>query len=321
MTVASAAGKRVLVVVYSQTGQSRAVAEAVAAPLREAGAQVHVETLRPQPEYPYPWPFFRFLDAFPESQLMQPPALAPLALTGDEDFDLVILSWQVWYLAPSPPFVAFLRHPVARQLLRGKPVVTLISCRNMWMLANEKMKALLAECGARLLDNAVLVDPGPTLATFITTPRWLWTGRQEGFWGLPRAGLSPEQIGGTRRFGVALAQALAEGREKESEPLLAGLGAAHADPRLLASEKAGTRSFQVWGRLLRAAGPPGAPQRVPLLALYAVFLVAIIVTVVPLSLVVQALARPLLKDRLNRIRQGFEQPSGSGTERLTRHDD
>ena len=314
--------KRVLVLRYSQSGQLTAVAEQMIAPLREAvDIEVHVESILPQPAYPFPWPFFRFLDAFPESALMQPPALAPLTLTGDEDFDLVILPYQVWFLAPSAPVTAFLKHPVGRRLLQGKPVVTVIACRNMWLLAQEKMKALLNDCGARLIDNVVLIDPGPTLATFITTPRWVLTGRKDAFWGLPAAGLSPEQINGTRRFGLALRDALARGAERGSSPLLAGLRAVQVDPRLYVSEKAGTRSFFVWGSLLRAAGAPGSPQRVPFLALYLVFLVAMIATVVPISLVLQALLRPLLRAWLGRIKHQFEMPSGSATDRLPLYED
>ena len=189
------------------------------------------------------------------------------------------------------------------------------------MLAQEKLKDLLAECGARLIDNVVLVDPGPTLATFFTTPRWLWTGNKAGFWGMPPAGLNAAQIDGTRRFGLALRDALHANAEQGTEPLLAGLGAVTADPRLYVSEKAGTRSFFVWGKLLRAAGAPGSPQRVPLLALYVTFLILMIATVVPTSLLLQALLRPMLGGWLGRIKHQFEMPSGSATDRLPLYED
>ncbi|HYP85093.1 dialkylrecorsinol condensing enzyme [Variovorax sp.] len=308
--------KRVLVIDYSQTGQLRRVTERILEPLRaDPAISVHVEQLRPQPDYPCPWPFLRFFDAFPESAHGVPPALAPLSLTGEEEFDLVILPWQVWFLAPSLPITGFLKHPVAQRLLRGKPVVAVVACRNMWMLAFEKLQAMLHASGARLLDHVVLTDPGPTLATFVTTPVWLLSGRKKGFWGMPDAGLSEAQIAGTRRFGLALRDALAHDREQGSAPLLAGLGAARADARLYVSEKAGTRSFFLWGKLLRAVGPPGAALRKPLLALYFLFLLTLIVTFVPLSLMLQALLRPLFRDRLSRIQAHFELPSGSAGER------
>jgi hypothetical protein len=314
--------KRVLVIQYSQTGQLSALTGRIIEPLSaDPRIEVHVETLVPQKPFPFPWGFFPFLDAFPESAHLVPPPLAPLSLSGDEDFDLIVLPYQVWFLAPSQPITAFLKHPVAQRLLRGKPVVTVIACRNMWLMAHEKLKGLLADAGARLIDNVVLTDPGPTLATFFTTPRWLLTGKQAGFWGMPRAGLSEAQIGGARRFGLALRDGLLADREKSTQPLLAGLGAVQVDPRLFISERAGTRSFFVWGKLLLAAGRPGAWQRVPLLALYVVFLIVMIVTVVPTSLLLQAVLRPFMSGWLTKIKAQFEQPSGSSTERSHIYED
>jgi hypothetical protein len=167
----------------------------------------------------------------------------------------------------------------------------------------------------------VLIDPGPTLATFFTTPRWLLSGNKAGFWGMPAAGLNDAQIKGSRRFGLALRDGLLANREQHSAPLLAGLGAVQVDPRLYISEKAGSRSFFVWGKLLLAAGKPGAWQRVPLLALYVVFLIVMIITVVPTSLALQAMLRPLMGRWLSKIKAQFEQPSGSSTERSHRHED
>lgn len=104
-------------------------------------------------------------------------------------------------------------------------------------------------------------------------------------------------------------------------PLLAGLGAVQADARLHVSEKAGTRSFYLWGLLLMAAGRPGAWKRKPLLALYVVFLCALIVTVVPVSLALLSLLRPSLKTRQTKMTAQFERPSGSATDRCHLYDD
>src|SRR5690606_31587610 len=100
-----------------------------------------------------------------------------------------------------------------------------------------------AAVGARLIDNVVLIDEAPTHATFFTTTTWLLTGRKRGFWGWPDAGLTPAQIQGARRFGLALRDGLRRGAEKDTAPLLEGLGAVVAQPRLVFSEKTGTRSF------------------------------------------------------------------------------
>lgn len=309
--------KRILVLSYSQTGQLAEITQRIVEPLQQDGNfDVHIETLRPVAPYPFPWRFFNFLDAFPESAHMAAPPLQPLSLNGDEDFDLVILPYQVWFLAPSLPITAFLKHPLAKQLLAGKPVVTVIACRNMWILAQEKMKGLLNACGARLLDNVALVDPSPTMTTLFTTPAWLLSGKRDFLPGLPAAGVDADSIKAARRFGLALCDALHGNHERGTAPLLTGLQAANVDPHLLVSEKAATRSFYLWGKLLRAVGEPGQWRRRPFLVLYVIFLITLILTVVPLSLLLQTLLRPILRQRFAALKEKFDAPSGSGMERM-----
>ena len=111
-----------------------------------------------------------------------------------DEFDLIILAYQVWFSAPSLSVTAFLKSSAAQQLLRGKPVITVIGCRNIWGQAQETVKQLLSEVGARLLDNVVLTDQVSALASFVTTPRWLLTGKKDEFWKFPAAGISQSDI-------------------------------------------------------------------------------------------------------------------------------
>ena len=301
--------KRVLLVHFSQTGQLARIARALTAPLAHAhDIELVEEELRPAQPYPFPWTAWRFLDAMPETVQLEPPALRPLSDNARGHFDLVILAYQVWYLAPSGPVTAFLK---STELLRGRPVVTVIGCRNMWLTAQETVKRLIADAGGELRDNVVFVDQSSTLASFITTPRWLLTGRRDAFWGLPPAGVAESEIAGASRFGRALVAALREDRERGAAPMLAGLGAASVDPKLIFSERAGSRAFRVWSRIIRLGGRPGSPARVPLLALFCIYLVAMILVVVPPSLLLQRLLRPLLERRLRTAKAYFELPSGS----------
>jgi hypothetical protein len=205
-------------------------------------------------------------------------------------------------------------------VLNGRPVITLIACRNMWLSAQQTVKTLLAECGARLIDNVVLVDQGPPWATFVTTPRWLLTGKQDGFWGVfPPAGVSADAIAASARFGRALADGLDTLSSGAGGSLLHGLRAVSVNPGYIAGEKIAQRSFRLWGRLLRALGPSGRPVRRAALLLYAVFLVTMIVTVLPISMLLRALLRPLLRRRLDAEVARLEQPSGSSGERMSRY--
>ncbi len=301
--------KRVLLVHFSQTGQLARIARQLVSPLAGADDMELVEeVLRPRPAYPFPWPIGRFFDAMPESVLLKPPEIEAPGARGD--FDLVVLAYQVWFLAPAGPMVAFLGSEEGRRLLRGRPVVTVIACRNMWLTAQESVKRLIWQAGGDLRDNVVFTDGGSTLASFITTPRWLLTGRRDGFWGLPPAGVAAAEIAGADRFGRALLGAMRAGRERDAGPMLAGLGAARVDPRLIFIERAGHRAFSLWSRLIRLGGAPGSPWRMPLVALFGLYLVAMIIAVVPASLLLQRLLRPLFARRLESGKAYFELPSG-----------
>lgn len=304
---------KVLVVFYSQSGQLERAARAVAAPLQSAGHGIDFLRLEPERPFPFPWGFWSFLDAFPESVSLDPPALR--SWQAGARYDLVLLCYSPWFLSPAPPATAFLKSAAGRALLRDTPVVTVTANRGMWVLAQQQVQEFLAQAGARHCDHVALVDPNK-LSSFITTPRWMLTGRQEPFWGLPRAGVPEFDIAAGARFGRALARALADGTLDGRRPVLTGLSAARVDPALLASEKIGRRSFRLWGKLVRSAGGPGAPMRRPVLAAYVVFLIAMIVTVVPVSLVLRTLLKPLLRARLTAQAALYERPSGAGTERM-----
>ncbi|MDJ0807030.1 MAG: dialkylresorcinol condensing enzyme [Gammaproteobacteria bacterium] len=309
--------KKILVVQYSQTGQLSDVMASICRPLAEAEAlEVVVETLEPEKPFPYPWSFFHFLDVFPECVALDPPPIKPLSVGSTDEFDLIILAYQVWFLAPSLPITAFLKSTAAQHLLRGKPVITVIGCRNMWSQAQETMRQLLADCGARLLDNVVLTDQGSALASFITTPRWLLTGKKDAFWVFPAAGISDSDIQAACRFGKAIEVALAEDLEQGEGPLLHGLRAVEADISQIQSEKAGYRSFKVWGKLIRRVGKPGEASRLPVLVIYLLFLILMILTIVPLSMLLKKLLVPLLREKHLQAKAYYEAPSGSGTERM-----
>jgi hypothetical protein len=304
--------KSVLLIQYSQSGQLHDVARSVVGPLIGApDVTLTVETLRPQAPYPFPWPVLRFFDTFPETVHLDAPPLAPLTVDPATRFDLVILAYQVWFLSPSLPVTAFLQSTAARQLLRDTPVVTLIACRDMWLMAQEDVKRLLGDCGARLVGNIALTDRAGSAMSFLATPFWVMSGHQGPFLGglVPKAGVDPEAVARAGRFGERMLAAL-RGAFALDEELLRGLGAVRINERLIASERVGKRSFRLWGALLRAAGRPGALPRRLLLLVYIAFLVTLILTFLPISALVKRLLSPLLAQRIALQKAYFAAPSG-----------
>lgn len=301
--------KKVLVLYFSQSGQLEKSVHTLTKPLLECdGVAVDYRTITPVKPYPYPWPFFTFFDAFPEAVYMDGCEVEPI--DAEEEYDLIILGYTSWFLSPSIPVTGFLKSEQAKRLFKGKPVVTLIACRDMWVMAQEKMKVLLKELGGRLIDNVVLTDQGRSLYTFVTTPRWLFTGRKGAFWFFPPAGVLEEDIAAASRFGVRLCEALKRDEEKSGEPLLRHMGAVNVNGKLIATEKIATRSFMVWGKLIKMAGKPGSFGRHAVIAVYAVFLILLILTVVPLNMLIRKLLSPFTKKKLEKDVAYYEQPSG-----------
>lgn len=309
--------KRVLFVSYSQTGQLSAVVQSVAAPLvASPSVDVVFETLDPVEPYPFPWPFLRFFNTFPETVHAMPRPLKPLRVGADEPFDLIVLAYQVWFLSPSQPMAAFLQSPEAVRLLRGRPVITLIACRNMWLMAQETVKQRLHALGAHLIDNVVLTDRAHSAATFISTPLWMLTGRRGPFLGeaVPAAGIDAEDIAGARRFGCAIEAGLPALDGAQPRAMLKGLGAVTVNERLIASERIGYRSFRLWGRLLLILGPPSSLPRRVVLCFYIVFLAVMILTVAPISALIKRFLGPWMRERIARQRAYFAAPSGESDE-------
>lgn len=309
--------KRVLVLSFSQTGQLHRLAQSIVEPLRASDEiELTEQPIEPAEPFPFPWPFLHFFNIFPETVYEEPIDLKPLAISGDEDFDLVILAYQVWFLSPSLPVSSLLNSDTAARLLRGKPVVTVIGCRNMWLMAQEKVKAKLDALGARLIDNVVLTDAAHSAATFVSTPLWVLTGKQGPFLGglIPRAGIPEDDIAAASRFGRAIAEQLPQQTEPRS--MLEGLGAVKIQERLIASERIAHRSFRIWGKLLRRIGDQKSPLRKCVLGLYVLFLVTMILTVVPISAVLKRLFAPLLKKRTAAQKSYYAAPSGEATYRM-----
>ena len=70
--------------------------------------------------------------------------------------ELVILAYQVWYLAPSLPVRSLLKaHP---ESVRERDVLSLIACRNMWYSAVVEVSGLLRSAGARRVDVVAATD-------------------------------------------------------------------------------------------------------------------------------------------------------------------
>ena len=307
--------KKVLVVYFSQTGQVAELVQTITAPLVEdPSIEVFFERLEPLHPYPFPWPFFRFASVMPESVLMDPPLLKPLQCDVKKAWDLIILAYQPWYLSPSPPITAFLKDEKAVDLLGSRPVITVIGCRGMWLMAQEKMKEFLKGLHARLIGNIVLKDKGGMAVSLVTTVRKVFTGKKGKFLGVfPSSGVSENEVKEISRFGHAIRGALQAESPGLTETLLQGYGAVKVDTRFIRAEKTGRWLFLFWSRIIGVAGPYGSlGNRIALLGFY-LSLVLFMVIGFSTSFIARPITSRIFKEKLKRQREHYEWPSGSDT--------
>ena len=96
--------KKVLVIYYSQTGQLTEIVSSITSELKNSEEfELIYEEIQPKTPYPFPWTGKQFFQAFPESVQEIPCELYPVKCDPVEQYDLVILAYQIWYLSPSIP--------------------------------------------------------------------------------------------------------------------------------------------------------------------------------------------------------------------------
>ncbi len=301
--------KKVLVLYYSQNGQLKDVLTSFISKLGDEEIKVDMKAINPVASYPFPWPFYTFFDEFPESVFMDGCEIDEVQ-DLDDDYDLIILGYTVWYMAPSIPVTAFMKSSQAKKLFKDKPVVTVIACRDMWVLAQEKMKDMLTDLDAKLIDHVALTDQGGEVLSLITLPAYMLSGNKNFFTGLPTAGIKKEEIEACDRFGERLNSALKQDKEKEDAPMLTNMGAVTVNAKLIATEKIANKSFRIWSKLIKLSGKKYSFGRKITISIYVVFLITLLLTIVPLNIIARKILNLFNKEKLKSMEEFYELPSG-----------
>jgi flavodoxin len=247
--------KRILIVYYTQSGQLLSILQSLAKPLISAGHTIHFEEIQPQEKFPFPWSSYQFFNAFPEVFSQQPQPLKSLSQKATNGYDLIILGYQPWFLTPSRPVSSFLQSEAGKQILNGKPVITILGCRNMWLGAQEKVKKRLKEAGAKLIGHIALIDRSPNLTSLITILRWMFTGDKKPFWIFPAAGVSEHDIEHSQIYGEIINAAIEKDEFETLQKKLNDSGAIDIKPNLVLLERRGQKAFSVWSKFIASGGP------------------------------------------------------------------
>lgn len=245
--------KNVLVVYYSQTGQLESIARNIAKPLLESGEiNVIFHEIQLEKPFPFPWNNEAFFDAFPESFLQIPTALKPIPTEIlNTKFDLILLNYQVWYLSPSIPINSFLKSSDAKTLLNNTPVITISGSRNMWIMAQEKIKKLVKQNNAQLKGNIALVDRAGNLISVVTIFDWMFTGIKRKYLGIfPIPGVSDKDVKESSKFGKAILSCLKDNNLENLQSKLVALDAVRVKPFLITVDRTGNKIFNIWSNFI-----------------------------------------------------------------------
>lgn len=262
--------------------------------------------IQPAKPFPFPWNAYAFFDAMPETVQRIPIAVQPLPATvKNADYDLVVLGYQPWFLNPSQPITGFLKGSEAA-MLNGKPVVTVVGCRNMWLHGQEQVKKDLQEAGAKLVGNIVLNDTHTNLVSLLTIIRWAFKGQKQASGLLPAAGVQDEDIRGASRFGTMILDHLKRGSFNGLQEDLVKAGAVTLDPGLILLEQRGIKNFRYWAGFIREKGGAGDPARRGRVLLFKRLLLTAIFVLSPLSSLSAFIKLQMKKRKLMRDTEYFK---------------
>jgi len=293
--------KNVLVIYYTQSGQLLEISKNITEALENSdNVKLTFYEIKLKKDFPFPWNRENFYDAFPETFLQIPTELNDLDNPKlKEQYDLIILSYQVWYLSPSIPINSFLKSDIASKLLKDTPIITVIGCRNMWIQAQEKVKKLLVTNQAKLVGNIALVDRHINHISVITIVQWMFSGIKKRYLGIfPKPGVSDKDIKESTKFSDVILKKLLNNNFDSLQKELLEKNAIKIKPFLVLMDKRANVLFSKWANFIYPKGGSMTKERKPWIKLFNTYLVFAIWVIAPIVFILFLLTYiPLINKR------------------------
>ncbi len=297
--------KNVLVIYYTQSGQLESIAKNIAKPfLNSDEINLTFHEIQLEKPFPFPWNKESFFDAFPESFLQIPTALKPVPEEIlNTKFDLILFHYQVWYLSPSIPINSFLKSDDAKKILNNTPVITISGSRNMWIMAQEKIKVLLRKANANLVGNVALVDRVGNLISVITIVEWMFSGVKKKYLGIfPLPGVSEKDIQESSQFGEIMLDSLQQNNFAQLQPKLVNAGAVKISSYLVTVDKTANKIFNKWSNIIYK----NQKNRKQLLKVFNVYLFLAIWLISPIVYILHLITYPLKLKSIKKETQYYQ---------------
>ena len=164
--------KRILIVSFSYSHQTRNLLKNLVAGLEEGEIEVTWETLVPVQELRFPigtisaTVLMMFQTFFRKRYPIQ--AVDPKIF---DQWDLILIAGPTWSYNPSGVVLSFLDRD-GKRLLSGQHVLPLISCRGYWRVHFFGLRSLLKKCGAKVVADPIVFkhptsEPWNTVGVFL----------------------------------------------------------------------------------------------------------------------------------------------------------
>jgi hypothetical protein len=288
--------KKILAIFYSQTGQLEEIVDRFTAPLIKAGHSVEKVRVYPKNEYPFPWTGPSFFSVMPDCVSSVPTELESFQLK-ENNYDLIILGYQAWFLSPSIPSNSILQQLTRQNVLKNTPVITITGARNMWLSAMERVKKMLKDANARLVGNIALVDKHHNFVSFVTILYWMFTGQKDRYLNIfPKPGVADQDITNTKAYGETVLEHLEQNNWDNLQTELVRQKAVVVKYNLMFIESKARKIFAVWAAIIIKK-----KNRAPWLVAFKYYLLIALFIAAPVILTVDAIFfKPFLSKRIRR---------------------
>ncbi|MCO5269012.1 MAG: dialkylresorcinol condensing enzyme DarA [Brumimicrobium sp.] len=291
--------RNVLVIYYTQTGQLKEIADNLCMPfVGSNNYNIDYYQIKPVQDYTFPWKSKDFYNAFPESFRQIPiPIHHPEDEILNKEYDLVILAYQIWFLTPSIPFTSFMKSPFAEKLLKGKKVITVVGCRNMWAKAQEKVKGFIKNVGGVLVGQIALVDKHLNHVSVVTIAHWMMGGKKDKKYGIfPLPGVSDSDIKNSSKFGELILEAANKDNYHDLQNNIIDNGGTPCTPFIIFMDETANKMFTKWSNFILKSNSNRALK----VTFFKIYLLTAIWIISPIVYILFLMAYPL---RINKTKK------------------
>lgn len=211
--------KRILILSYSYSHQTRNLLKKLVAGLEECDIDITWEKLLPEQELRFP------IGTIPSTVLMMFQTflrkrypVKPVDPKIFDKWDLILIAGPTWSYNPSGVILSFLDRD-GKKLFTGQSVLPLISCRGYWRVHFWGLRSLLKKCGAKTVAAPIVfkhptAEPWNTVGVFLKLAGKM-PERGKGWFRkyYPKYGHSRKQIETAYELGKKLGQDLNSGKD------------------------------------------------------------------------------------------------------------